>query len=152
MTQPPPPTLRTGTICYLEIPARDVRRSADFYRAAFAWRIRFGDTDRPSFDDTTGQVSGEFVRKQWHLGQLCRVSEPKHFGPTMPGQSTVPAFRQQMIPAQPFVRPDQPSRNFRERMKRAHFVGHHVLIKVGRTSHRLAGVINDEIQSGAGAN
>jgi predicted enzyme related to lactoylglutathione lyase len=64
MTQPPPPTLRTGTICYLEIPARDVRRSADFYRAAFAWRIRFGDTDRPSFDDTTGQVSGEFVRNR----------------------------------------------------------------------------------------
>src|SRR5689334_14580493 len=35
-------------------------------------------------------------------------------------------------------------------MKRAHFVGHHVLIEIGRTPHRLAGVINDEIQSGAG--
>ena len=31
-------------------------------------------------------------------------------------------------------------------------MGHHVLIEVGRTPHRLAGVIKDEIQSGAGAN
>ena len=58
---PPPPTLRSGKICYLEIPATDVHESASFYQRAFGWNIRFGDTDRPSFDDTTGQVSGAWV-------------------------------------------------------------------------------------------
>jgi uncharacterized protein len=61
MTTPPPPTLRTGKICYLEIPALDVRQSAAFYHRAFGWNIRFRDTDRPSFDDTTGEVSGAWV-------------------------------------------------------------------------------------------
>jgi len=28
-------------------------------------------------------------------------------------------------------------------MKLAHFMGHHVLIELGRTSHRLAGVTNE---------
>jgi len=55
---PPPPTLRTGKICYLEIPALDVHTSAAFYERVFGWNIRFGDTDRPSFDDTTGEISG----------------------------------------------------------------------------------------------
>jgi hypothetical protein len=60
--QPPgPPTLRTGKLCYLEIPARDVHQSAAFYEQAFGWTIRQGDTDRPSFDDTTGEVSGAWV-------------------------------------------------------------------------------------------
>jgi predicted enzyme related to lactoylglutathione lyase len=61
MTMPPPPTLRTGKICYLEIPAMDVQRSAAFYELAFGWSIRFRDTHRPSFDDTTGEVSGAWV-------------------------------------------------------------------------------------------
>jgi uncharacterized protein len=58
---PPPPTLRTGKLCYLEIPALEVHRSATFYQRAFGWNIRFADSDRPSFDDTTGQVSGAWV-------------------------------------------------------------------------------------------
>jgi len=62
MPEPPPPTMRTGKICYLEMPSRDVQESAAFYEAAFRWHIRSRDTDRPSFDDTTGQVSGAFVR------------------------------------------------------------------------------------------
>jgi len=62
MTLPqPPPTLRTGKLCYLEIPALDVQQSAEFYERVFGWNIRFGDTDRPSFDDTTGEVSGAWV-------------------------------------------------------------------------------------------
>jgi uncharacterized protein len=59
---PPPPTLRTGKLCYLEIPALDVHVSADFYERAFGWTIRHQETDRPSFDDTTGEVSGAWVR------------------------------------------------------------------------------------------
>jgi len=54
--------MRTGKICYLEMPSRDVQESAAFYEAAFGWHIRFGGSDRPSFDDTTGEVSGAFVR------------------------------------------------------------------------------------------
>ena len=58
----PPPTFRTGKICYLEIPARDAHEAATFYERAFGWNIRFRDTDRPSFDDPTGEVSGAWVR------------------------------------------------------------------------------------------
>jgi uncharacterized protein len=62
MTTPAMPTFRTGKICYLEIAAIDVQESAAFYERAFDWNIRFRETDRPSFDDTTGQVSGAWVR------------------------------------------------------------------------------------------
>ena len=34
-----PPTLGNGKICYLEIPASDVRRSSDFYHAVFGWHL-----------------------------------------------------------------------------------------------------------------
>jgi predicted enzyme related to lactoylglutathione lyase len=30
-----PPTLANGKICYIEIPAKDIARSADFYKRAF---------------------------------------------------------------------------------------------------------------------
>jgi len=35
-----PPTLGNGKICYVEIPALDVRRSAEFYSKVFGWQIR----------------------------------------------------------------------------------------------------------------
>ncbi len=34
------PKWRTGKLCYIEIPAVDVARSADFYRDAFGWTLR----------------------------------------------------------------------------------------------------------------
>jgi uncharacterized protein len=34
-----PPTLRTGKLCYPEIPALDVHESATFYERAFGWTI-----------------------------------------------------------------------------------------------------------------
>ena len=37
---PMPPTIGNGKICYLEIPASDIQRSAEFYRAVFGWKIR----------------------------------------------------------------------------------------------------------------
>ncbi len=46
--------------CYLEIPATDPRKSAEFYKQVFGWNIRRGDSERPSFDDPSG-VSGAFV-------------------------------------------------------------------------------------------
>jgi uncharacterized protein len=55
------PTLANGKLCYLEIPAIDVQRSADFYAKVFGWRLRQRGDGRTAFDDTTGEVSGTWV-------------------------------------------------------------------------------------------
>jgi predicted enzyme related to lactoylglutathione lyase len=56
-----PPTLVNGKICYIEIPAVDIARSADFYRRVFGWHIRKRGDGQTAFDDTTGEVSGTWV-------------------------------------------------------------------------------------------
>jgi predicted enzyme related to lactoylglutathione lyase len=56
-----PPTLGNGKICYIEIPATDVRRSADFYQKAFGWQTRQRGDGHLAFDDGVGQVSGAWV-------------------------------------------------------------------------------------------
>jgi uncharacterized protein len=56
-----PPTLGNGKICYIEIPATDVPRSADFYSRVFGWSIRQRGDGATAFDDTVGQVSGAWV-------------------------------------------------------------------------------------------
>jgi len=65
-----PPTLKNGKICYIEIPATDIARSADFYKRVFGWRIRQRGDGHTAFDDTTGEVSGT-----WVLGR-SPTSEP----------------------------------------------------------------------------
>jgi predicted enzyme related to lactoylglutathione lyase len=55
------PTLANGKICYIEIPATDLARSAEFYRRAFGWRIRKRGDGSTAFDDATGEVSGTWV-------------------------------------------------------------------------------------------
>src|ERR1700694_3613864 len=35
-----PPTLANGKVAYLEIPARDIERSAAFYAKVFGWKIK----------------------------------------------------------------------------------------------------------------
>src|SRR5947209_14516396 len=55
------PNYRTGKICYLEIPAKDVEQSAEFYRRAFGWDIRTRGDGATAFDDTVGAVSGTWV-------------------------------------------------------------------------------------------
>ena len=55
------PKWRTGRICYIEIPAADVARSAEFYQQAFGWKMRQRRDGSTSFDDTVGEVSGTFV-------------------------------------------------------------------------------------------
>lgn len=57
-----PPTLANGKICYIEIPADDVRGAAEFYQKVFGWRIRQRGDGHTAFDDTTGEVSGTWVR------------------------------------------------------------------------------------------
>src|SRR5919202_3557359 len=50
-----------GKICYVEIPATDVERSAAFYAAVFGWGVRRRGDGATAFDDTTEQVSGAWV-------------------------------------------------------------------------------------------
>jgi predicted enzyme related to lactoylglutathione lyase len=65
---PQPPCAREihdmpdGKICYLEIPATDVKASADFYTKVFGWRVRERGDGALAFDDTAGAVSGTWVR------------------------------------------------------------------------------------------
>lgn len=56
-----PPTLAHGKVCYIEIPADDIHRSAEFYASVFGWRIRQRDDGQTAFDGTTGEVSGTWV-------------------------------------------------------------------------------------------
>lgn len=55
------PTLGNGKICYVEIPAVDIERSAAFYREVFGWQTRQRGDGHLAFDDGVGQVSGTWV-------------------------------------------------------------------------------------------
>jgi predicted enzyme related to lactoylglutathione lyase len=54
-----------GKICYLEIPALDIEKSAAFYRGVFGWETRRRGDGALAFDDGVGEVSGT-----WVLGRL----------------------------------------------------------------------------------
>src|SRR5438128_11211123 len=56
-----PPTLANGKVCYVEIPAVDVARSAAFYADVFGWQTRQRGDGHTAFDDPTGEVSGAWV-------------------------------------------------------------------------------------------
>ncbi len=56
-----PPTLGKGKICYLEIPANDINRSAAFYENALGWKTRQRSDGHLAFDDGVGEVSGTWV-------------------------------------------------------------------------------------------
>lgn len=56
-----PPTYGNGKICYVEMPARDVRRSAEFYQSVFGWNVRRRGDGSTAFDDGVGQVSGTWI-------------------------------------------------------------------------------------------
>jgi predicted enzyme related to lactoylglutathione lyase len=45
------PTRANGKICYIEIPATDIPRSAAFYEALFGWRTRQRTDGNLAFDD-----------------------------------------------------------------------------------------------------
>lgn len=52
------PTFAHGKICYIQIPALDIRASAEFYRQVFDWNIRERGDGEIAFDDGVGEVSG----------------------------------------------------------------------------------------------
>jgi predicted enzyme related to lactoylglutathione lyase len=55
------PTYGNGKICYVEMPAIDTQRSAEFYEKVFGWGIRKRGDGSIAFDDGVGQVSGTWV-------------------------------------------------------------------------------------------
>jgi predicted enzyme related to lactoylglutathione lyase len=55
------PTIGHGKICYVLIPAGDIKASAAFYEKVFGWKIRTRDDGRVSFDDGIGEVSGMWM-------------------------------------------------------------------------------------------
>jgi predicted enzyme related to lactoylglutathione lyase len=59
-----PPTVANGKICYVEIPAFDIDRSATFYKSVFGWKVRTRGDGSTAFDDGVGEVSGV-----WKLGR-----------------------------------------------------------------------------------
>jgi uncharacterized protein len=65
-----------GKIAYLQIPAADTETSAHFYASIFGWGIRERSDGKRAFDDTTGQVSGEWVTGRppaWEPGVLAYI-------------------------------------------------------------------------------
>ncbi|HEY2322034.1 MAG TPA: VOC family protein [Thermoanaerobaculia bacterium] len=55
------PTFAQGKICYIEMPAADIERSAAFYQKVFGWSVRKRGDGRLAFDDGVGEVSGTWV-------------------------------------------------------------------------------------------
>jgi uncharacterized protein len=55
------PSSINGKICYIQIPAIDIERSAEFYKQVFGWNVRTNNHGYLAFDDTTGEVSGSWV-------------------------------------------------------------------------------------------
>jgi predicted enzyme related to lactoylglutathione lyase len=55
------PTRSNGKICYLEIPAADIKSSSGFYKRIFNWSIRKRGDGALAFDNTVGEVSGTWV-------------------------------------------------------------------------------------------
>ena len=55
------PTVSNGKVCYIEMPALDIDRSASFYKAVFGWRTRHRSDGSIAFDDAAGEVSGTWV-------------------------------------------------------------------------------------------
>ncbi|HEY9001806.1 MAG TPA: VOC family protein [Mucilaginibacter sp.] len=52
-----------GKICYVEIPADDIPKSANFYEAVFGWPIRSDNHGNAAFDDGVGVVSGMWTNQ-----------------------------------------------------------------------------------------
>ncbi len=64
MSENKQPDFGNGKICYIEIPAVDIKTSSDFYKNVFGWNVRTRGDGSVLFDDGVGQVSGV-----WKLGR-----------------------------------------------------------------------------------
>ena len=55
------PTFANGKVCYIELPANEINKSASFYQNVFGWQIRQRTDGTIAFDDTVNEVSGKWV-------------------------------------------------------------------------------------------
>ena len=55
------PTIGNGKVCYIELPAVDIKTSASFYQSVFGWNFRTRGDGSVAFDDGVGEVSGAWV-------------------------------------------------------------------------------------------
>jgi hypothetical protein len=70
------PTVGHGKICYIEIPAVDIARSAAFYSTVFCWSVRKRGDGSTAFDDGVGEVSGTWVtdrKPSTEIGLLVHI-------------------------------------------------------------------------------
>ena len=89
----------------------------------------------------------EFLRQQRHLRKFRRMRQPRHGRDGLAQQRRLRAgFRENVISAQAFVGAEQFLRVRRQIRDRPRLAFHHVLVKIRRPAHGLAGVIDDEIQ------
>jgi predicted enzyme related to lactoylglutathione lyase len=58
------PTFGNGKICYIEMPATDIDRSAEFYQKIFGWDVRKRGDGSIGFDDGVGEVSATWVLRR----------------------------------------------------------------------------------------
>jgi uncharacterized protein len=56
------PTLGNGKICYVEIPATDMKISSAFYQTVFSWNVRTRSDGHIAFDDGIGETSGTWIK------------------------------------------------------------------------------------------
>jgi uncharacterized protein len=56
------PNYANGKICYIELPTSDISVSSHFYKSVFGWNVRTRKDGSVAFDDTTGEVSGSWVK------------------------------------------------------------------------------------------
>jgi hypothetical protein len=64
------PTISNGKICYIEMPAIDIDRSASFYKTVFGWNIRKRGDGATAFDDTANEVSGSWVLNRKPMSEV----------------------------------------------------------------------------------
>lgn len=69
MTTGKQPTYGNGKICYIEMAALDVERSAAFYKTVFGWNVRKRGDGSIAFDDGVREVSGV-----WKTGRTPATS------------------------------------------------------------------------------
>jgi predicted enzyme related to lactoylglutathione lyase len=63
-----------GKICYVEMPAKDARASADFYSMIFGWNVRTRGDGALAFDDSTGNVSGSWIPERLSGGEEAMMT------------------------------------------------------------------------------
>jgi hypothetical protein len=80
-----PPTLANSKICYIEMPATDIARSAEFYQRAFGWNIRLQGDGHKAAVPPNRAPSGH-----------GRLVYPQ-FAPPFPGLLHAPDFRERLI-------------------------------------------------------